>query len=250
MKKIATLLSVCALAATLSACVCVTARETNIAVPNQTCPKSKVKNDKCCASLKFDNAQFYDKDGKFNTEAAKDAVLKLLKFHNFPINEKTRGQLWVSDYGTGKFTEVGLAAIMVRNHEKNDGKGLYMFQPLFLLPGQMLPEHWHKKPATDMPAKMEGWYVLGGSTYTVGEGTDNLTQFPEIKIPASHSTPVTAKHATKLNPGEWNELGRELEHHWQQAGPQGAVIIEVANVHTNSCVEHLVPAIDKHFSGK
>ena len=245
MKALNSLLSVAALAA-LTACSTSEPASTDAV---KSCPKKAVEAKACCKLPAFNNADFY-KDGKFNPEAAKDAVLVLLKHHHFPITPKTREQLWVSDYGTGKYTEVGLAAIMVRNNEQNNGRGLFMVQPIFLLPGQMLPEHWHKKPATDMPAKMEGWYVLSGSTYTVGEGADNLAKFPEIKVPASHPTPVTARNATKLLPGEWNELSKELEHHWQQAGPDGAVIIEAANVHTNSCVEHLVPAIDKHFQGK
>ncbi|MDR3228663.1 MAG: D-lyxose/D-mannose family sugar isomerase [Puniceicoccales bacterium] len=190
----------------------------------------------------FKNADFY-KDGKFNEDAAKDAVITLMKFYHHPVRTDTKAKLWVSDYGTGKFTEVGLAAIMVENEERDR----YMIQALFLLPGQMLPEHWHEKPAGDAPAKMEGWYILGGYTYAVAEGEDNLAKFPEIKIPASHPAQPKARHALKLTPGEWGKLNKQLEHHWQIAGPQGAVMIEVANLHTNSCVKHLVPAINAHF---
>jgi hypothetical protein len=240
MKALNSLLSVFALAA-LTAC----STTDPAATSKGECP---LKKDKAACHAKalpaFNNADFY-KDGKFDAEAAKDAIITLIKHYNFPLNAKTREQLWVSDYGTGKFTEVGLAAIMVVNEERDR----YMLQAIFLLPGQMLPEHWHEKPAGDAPAKMEGWYVHNGSTYTVGEGEDNLAAFPEIKIPASHSA-VTARHATKLTPGEFSKLSKVLEHHWQIAGPQGAILYEVANLHTNSCVKHLVPSIDKHFQGK
>jgi hypothetical protein len=35
--------------------------------------------------------------------------------------------------------------------------------------------------------------------------------------------------------------------HWQYAGPEGAIITEVANVHTNSAVRHTDPAMNKYF---
>jgi D-lyxose ketol-isomerase len=207
----------------------------------------------------FNNADFYTADGKFNEEAAKDAVLKLLNHYNWPVTDHTRKDLWVSDYGTGKYTEVGLAAIMVKNNV--DGASSFMLQELFLLPNQMLPEHWHlpeNDPAVKvpggaakvgMPAKMEGWFVREGVTYTVGEGADNLATFG-IKVPDSHTGGVTAKHAVKVPRGEWDQLGKVLGHHWQIAGPEGAIVTEVANVHCNHGVRHLVPAINKQFLGE
>ncbi|MDR2863805.1 MAG: hypothetical protein LBV54_08070 [Puniceicoccales bacterium] len=207
----------------------------------------KDKGGACCKKPPvFNNADFYAANGKFNEEAAKDAIIRLLKYHNYPVTAKTREKLWVSDYGTGHFTEVGLAAILFDNNEKD----LYMLQDLFLLPNQMLPEHWHEKPSGDLPAKMEGWVVRAGSTYTVGEGEDNLASFPEIKIPASHTGGVTVKNATKLLPGDYDNLKKVFGHHWQFAGPEGAIITEVANIHSNPSVRHQVPNINAHFLKK
>ncbi|MDR3269558.1 MAG: hypothetical protein LBT83_10910 [Tannerella sp.] len=211
------------------------------------CEKSCTES--CCQkkeSLTFNNADFYTTDGKFNEETGKDAILRLMKYYDYPITGETRSQLWVSDYGTGRFTEVGLAAIMYAN----DMKDLYMLQDIFLLPNQMLPEHWHEKPESDLPAKMEGWLVRNGLSYIVGEGEDNLASFPEIILPACHENGVTVKHAVKTLPGEFVPLSRVFSHHWQFAGPQGAIITEVANVHANEAVRHQVTSIDKHFSGK
>ena len=164
-------------------------------------------------------------------DAAKDAVIRVMKYHNYPVTDKTRSQLWVSDYGTGRFTELGLAAIMYDNNVKD----LYMLQALILLPNQMLPEHWHEKPE-NLPAKMEGWLVLSGTSYTVGGGEDNLAQFPEIKIPASHN--------------EYANLKEVYGHHWQIAGDEGAVLLEVANVHSSEAVRHQVPEISQFFLKK
>ncbi|MDR1455312.1 MAG: hypothetical protein LBJ01_06650 [Tannerella sp.] len=197
-------------------------------------------------SLTFDNADFYAADGTFNEEAAKDAILRLMKYYRYPVTANTRTQLWVSDYGTGRFTEVGLAAIMYVNHTEDR----YMLQDLFLLPGQMLPEHWHEKPEGDLPAKREGWLVRNGLSYIVGEGEDNLASFPDIRIPACHEGGVTVKHVIKTLPGEFVPLSRVYSHHWQFAGPQGAIITEVANVHAGEAVRHQVQSINLHFLGE
>jgi D-lyxose ketol-isomerase len=202
----------------------------------------------CCSqqeTLAFNNADFY-KDGKFNEEAAKDAILRLMKYYHYPVTGKTRSQLWVSDYGTGRFTELGLAAIMY----VNDVQDRYMLQDLFLLPNQMLPEHWHEKPDNDLPAKMEGWLVRNGMSYIVGEGEDNLSSFPDIRIPACHEGGVTVRNVVKTLSGEFVPLSRVYSHHWQFAGPQGAIITEVANVHANEAVRHQVKAINDYFLGK
>lgn len=238
---------IAAAAITLSACQATNTPET--AAPQGKCPVKKQEATKVCPkkdSLVFNNADFYTQDGKFNEEAAKDAVLRLLKYYDYPITDKTRSQLWVSDYGTGRFTEVGLAAIMYKNHL--DGAYSFMLQDLFLLPNQMLPEHWHlaEDKENGIPAKMEGWLVRNGETYTVGEGEDNLAALG-IRVPASHTGGVTVKHAKKLSSGEYNQLGKVLEHHWQIAGPKGAIITEVANAHCGSAVRHQVPAINAHF---
>ncbi|MDR2848548.1 MAG: hypothetical protein LBV39_05525 [Bacteroidales bacterium] len=202
---------------------------------------------KCChkEALTFNNEDFY-KDGKFDEEAGKDAIIKLMQYYQYPITDKTRSQLWVSDYGTGHFTEVGLAAIMYANDEKD----WYMLQDMFLLPNQMLPEHWHEKPANELPAKMEGWLVRSGLSYIVGEGEDNLASFPDIKIPDSHDGSVTVKYVVKALPGEFVPLSRVFAHHWQFAGPEGAIVTEVANVHNNASVRHQVKLINDTFLGK
>jgi len=217
---------------------------------NETTAAAAESKTACCAehkkdSLVFTNEQFYT-DGKFNVEAGKDAIIRLMKYYNYPITDKTRDQLWVSDYGTGHFTEVGLAAIMYVNDEKDR----YMLQDMFLLPNQMLPEHWHEKPANELPAKMEGWLVRNGLSYIVGEGEDNLAQFPDVKVPECHTGGVTVKYVVKTLPGEFVPLSRMYSHHWQFAGPEGAIITEVANVHSNEAVRHQVKSINDHFLGK
>lgn len=214
------------------------------AIEQKAIAQQTIENEK--ESLKFDNAMFYTADGTFNEEAAKDAVIKLMKYYHYPITEKTRASLWVSDYGTGRYAELGLACIGYAN----DLESGYMLQDLFLLPGQMLPEHWHEK-IDQHPAKMEGWLVRNGKSYIVGIGEDNLANFPEIKIPACHQNgTVTVQHVVPAESGKFVPLKEQLTHHWQFAGKEGAIISEVANGHINAAVRHLDKGINDHFLGK
>lgn len=191
---------------------------------------------------KFKNADFYT-DGKFDEEKGKDAIIALCGFHGYPIFDDFREKLWVSDYGTGQFTKLGLAANLFMNNEKDR----YMLMDLFLLPGQMLPEHWHLEGEGN-PAKLEGWLVRHGRSYIVGIGDDNLAEFPLIKVPACHMKgKVTTKHVAEANPGDFNMLLQVETRHWQFAGPEGAIVTEVANVHTNSAVRHSDKAINDQF---
>ena len=197
-------------------------------------------------SIKFKNADFYDKDGKFDVKKGKDAVIALMRYHGYSLADvidKDRGSLWVSDYATGQFTKLGLAARMWKNNEKDR----YMLMDLFLLPGQMLPEHWHLADKGN-PAKLEGWLIRHGLSHVVGEGEPNLSK--DIVIPACHDGgKVTVKHAVVAKPGDFVPLNRVEAHHWQFGGPEGAVITEVANVHTDSGVRHQDKAMNDYFLG-
>jgi D-lyxose ketol-isomerase len=182
--------------------------------------------------IHFDNAYFYDADGNFKSEAAKDAYIALMKYHGYPVFEDAREKLWVSDYGTGEFTKVGLGAIFFVNNEQHR----YMMLDIYLLPGQMLPEHYHL--ATDKnPAKLEGWLVRHGVSYVYGAGPD--TENIKAVIPKSHMNgKVTVRHEVILQPGQFTGLKNAEERHWQFGGPEGAIITEVANVHDGDGVRH------------
>ncbi len=41
-----------------------------------------------------------------------------------------------------------------------------------------------------------------------------------------------------------------MAHHWQMAGPEGAIINETANCHCNPGVRHLDKGINDHFLGQ
>lgn len=195
-------------------------------------------------SIHFDNSCFYDDAGKFQADKAKDAYVALMKYHGYPVFEGVREKMWVSDYGTGQFARLGLGAVMFQNNVKHR----YMLMDIYLLPGQMLPEHWHIEGEGN-PAKLEGWLVRHGLSHIVGEGEPNLG--PDVKIPKCHMNGTsTVKHEVIAHPGDFVPLNRVEARHWQYGGPEGAIISEVANVHTDSAVRHSDKALNDNFLGK
>jgi D-lyxose ketol-isomerase len=192
----------------------------------------------------YPNAHYY-KDGKFDEEAAKNAVIELLEYHGYYVYPTFKENLYVTDFGLGKFTEVGLACIMFAN--KLAGEFSYMMQDLILMPNQMLPEHWHVKPAdaqTGGAQKDEGWFIRWGLSYVIGEGEPNLP--PEVKVPAIHGE-VTVEHCTVAKPGVFVGLSRVGSHHWQFAGKEGVILTEVANYHDGASVRFMNETAAKAF---
>ena len=204
----------------------------------------EAKSQACCKStITFKNENFYKADGTFDVEKGKDAIVALAKYHGYNIFSGFREGLWVSDYGTGKYTELGLAAFMFKNNETDR----YMLMDLFLLPNQMLPEHWHLEGASNT-AKLEGWLVRNGKSYIVGEGEENLASFPTVKIPDCHlNGKAETKHVVEGVPGTFTPQDIVFAKHWQFGGEEGAIITEVANVHTDAAVRHSDKAINDNF---
>ena len=81
----------------------------------QTVAQAESKNRKK-KKLTFRNKSFY-KDGQFDVEKGKDAIVALCKYHGYPIFPDFRENLWVSDYNTGQFTKLGLAAYLFMNRQ-------------------------------------------------------------------------------------------------------------------------------------
>ncbi len=182
--------------------------------------------------IKFDNAHFYDADGNFNKEAAKDACIALMNYHGYPVFDGMKDQLIVSDYGAGQYADIGVAAFFFVNNTEHR----YMMLDIYLLPGQMLPEHYHV--ATEQnPAKLEGWVTRHGLAYiyTAGEPTADI----KAKIPQRHlNGTATVMHETPLAPGNFVGIKQPEERHWQYAGAEGAIVTEIATVHDGNGIRH------------
>ncbi|MCB4797271.1 cupin domain-containing protein [Neotamlana laminarinivorans] len=201
--------------------------------PNKTeVPAQEIALKQENKELKFTNDQFYDSEGNFLEEKAKDALIEMLEYHNYPIFDGLREKIWLTDYNKGNYAKLGLASVMFVNNEEDQ----YMLMDIFLLPGQMLGEHQHFA-ADGNPAKLEGWLVRHGKSYIVGVGENNRDKFPEVVVPKDHwDGKVNTNHIIEANEGDFAYLKEVESSHWQMAGPEGAVITEVGNVHTNSGV--------------
>jgi D-lyxose ketol-isomerase len=186
------------------------------------------------------NAKFYKADGTFDQDAAKQAYFDLMKAHGYPVYENLKKNLWVLDFALGKFTEVGMGGIFWINEFDEAGKYGYLGHEIFLLPGQMIPEHWHVKQDNVAP-KIEGWQCRHGETILFGEGEES----PEARkiIPASEYAQTTARHMTRVPPGEVGKLNRPEAPHSQVGGPQGAIVTEYATYHTMEALRFRNPKI-------
>ena len=191
--------------------------------------------------IEFQNGEFYSADGSFQEDKAKKAILRLCEYHKYPVFPELESNLWVSDYGVGQFTKLGLAAYIFVNNVKDR----YMLLDLFILPGQMLPEHWHVE-AEGNPVKREGWLVRWGVSHIVGVGQPNLSA--EVVIPECHwGGKVSVRHEVIAKPGAFVPLAYDGSPHWQYGGPEGAIVSEVANVHTSAGVRHSDPVLNEYF---
>ncbi len=187
-------------------------------------------------SARTEPGQCYDADGKFNPDAAKRVYLDFLKRSGYPVNQTIASKLFVTDFGLGRFTQAGLGVIVWWGDEKYNYSGL----DAFLLPGQIIPEHWHVK-VRDIPEKMEAWLVRSGEIYAYAEGapTANI----KAKLADAEAANVTVKSERILRVGDIAGISHPLEKHWMQAGPQGAIFTEFSTFHTGEAVKFTDPRV-------
>lgn len=189
------------------------------------------------AFKKTNNADFYRADGSFDADKAKQAYYDMMAYHNYPIVPRLKGEeFWAVDFGLGQFTEVGMAGIFwVNNLEGN-----YFGHEIYLLPGQMIPEHSHKR--TDQAApKMEAWQVRHGSVriYSTGTPTPGVTE----RIPPIHRDMAAARTEQELLPGEVGMLNEAQAMHWMIGGPEGGIVTEYATYHDGDGLRFTHPKV-------
>ncbi len=205
---------------------------TGCAVKNKPEPQQTVKK-----RIDFGLPYFYNADGTFNHNRAKDAYVTLMLYHGYPVPPGIREKLWVTDYGKHEFTRLGLGGYMVVNNREYG----FMMMELFLLPGQMIPEHYLLATNSN-PAKMMGWYCRYGLSYVYGEGL--ATAMMKAVVPLCHMNgTVATQHEVILQPGQYTQLVRPAAPHWQFGGPEGAIVTETSNYHDDEGVRFMDPAV-------
>ena len=200
-----------------------------LGVPARGAEKTTMKN--------YPNEHFYKTGGSFDVDAAKAAYYEMFASYNYPIVPRLKGEeFWAVDFGLGKFTEVGMAGIFWVNNEQDN----YFGHEIFLLPGQMIPEHSHVKTAKAGP-KMEAWQVRYGSVHIYGEG--EATPGVDARIPPLHREIAKARQEQKLLPGEVGQLAGAEQWHWMLAGGEGAIVTEYATFHDGDALRFTHPGI-------
>lgn len=210
-----------------------------------SCCNSEKKSDKtadaCCTQgkctkdakymKKFTNADFYT-DGKFNKAVALEAMKDMLKFYNIPFTPFMEKEFWVEDFGLGDFENVGMGGIFW----VNDAEHNYFAHGIYLLPGQMIPEHAHVK--TKFAPKFESWMVTKGWAYNFSEIGEETLNIPVV--PASHG-PIKSKNFVKQNVGDILHLKEIESYHFLMAGDEGAIIDEWASYHDGAGLRFTCP---------
>jgi len=184
---------------------------------------------------RYSNDRFYKSSGEFDADAAKKAYYAMMEYHGYPIVDRLKGdEFWALDFGLGKFTEVGMAGIFWINRKEDD----YFGHEIYLLPGQMIPEHKHVKTVDARP-KMEGWQARHGWVHIYGEGEPTFG----IEIPPTHKDCLVAKAQKKLMPGEVGYLMGPEQWHWMRAGDKGAIVTEYASYHDGNALRFSHPKV-------
>ena len=187
--------------------------------------------------VKYPNEHFY-KDGKFDEAVAKEAYRELFRFHNYAIGEAVLNSpdFWMLEFAQNDFTNVGMGGIFFVN-DKEHG---YFGHDIFLLPGQMIAQHYHL-PAEDKAAKHETWHVRNGSVWTCALGGDK-SKLP-FELPKSQEASTTCFDAKELKVGDIDILRKLEEPHFMMAGPQGAIVTEYASFHAQGGLRFSNPTV-------
>ncbi len=172
----------------------------------------------------YSSSDFYDAQGNFLAEKAREAYYDMFRRFHYPISDRLEKEMWILEFGLGDFAGVGMAGIFWLNREDYN----YFGHEIYLLPGQMIPEHCHEATAMG-DAKMESWQPRRGMIYTFGEG-DPTPEYLE-RIPASQRSLVNSRRCTPLTIDEVGHLNRRNAWHFMVAGPEGALVTEYGTFH-------------------
>ncbi|MDO5567223.1 MAG: hypothetical protein Q4G59_11250 [Planctomycetia bacterium] len=198
-------------------------------VYGDSCKSKACKEGKKMKKYQYPNEHYY-KNGVFQTEVAKQAYYEMFADMHYSLGEmlKTSKDFWAVDFGLGDFAHAGMGGIFW----VNDKEFRYFGHDIYLLPGQMIPEHFHLA-AEGLPAKHEFWQVRHGSIYNFGKGGEKtpevLAMLPKSQLDAGA---VTCFNYKVLNVGDTGRLTAIADPHFMMAGPEGAIVTEYGCYHS------------------
>jgi|GEM_PF-272815 len=200
------------------------------------------------------NAAFYKTDGALDVGAAKEAYYAMMKAFGYPIPKFLKtDNFWVADFLQRDFENLGMGGVFWVNMKgkygetgakeyKGDFKGQsfgYLGHDIYLLPGQVLPEHRHIGGSEGFGPKMESWHVRHGSVEFFGQikgiDTDTLiSEMPAAKRPYGFGEDwFKCKYVASRKAGGFYHLNDPEAWHFMRAGPNGAIVSEYATYHNH-----------------
>lgn len=172
---------------------------------------------------KYTNADYYT-DGVFNQDVAKKAFLDMFEHYGIPFTPFLEENFWVNDFGLGDFENTGMGGVFWINNSEHR----YFGHEIYLLPGQMIAEHYHVPSA--YPAKHESWHVRNGWVYNFGVGEPSANP---PALPESQKEFITAQNFHIMRVGDISSLQVLESRHFLMAGDEGAVVTEYGTFHDN-----------------
>jgi hypothetical protein len=111
----------------------------------------------------------------------------------------------------------------------NNPEYKYFGHEIYLLPNQMIVEHYHVPSA--YAAKHESWHVRNGWVYNfgIGEPTPNPPALPE----SQKDKFITVSNFHIMKVGDISALQEIESRHFLMAGDEGAVVTEYGTFHDN-----------------
>lgn len=200
--------------------------------------------------------KFYQANGAFSQQAAKEAYFAMMKRFGCPIPDVLRtDEFWVCDFLQRDFAKLGMGGIFWINPSgtygkagvqayagdfKNDHFG-YLGHEIYLLPGQVLPEHRHLGGNEGYGPKMESWQVRYGTVEFFGEhkgaGDEILiSEMPPEDRPWGYGQDWFKSRyiATRTaQSGRLYTMGDPESWHGQRAGAEGAIVTEYGTYHNH-----------------
>ncbi len=192
-------------------------------------PVSNAEKKGCKTMKKYTNADFY-KNGVFQEDVAFQAYYDLFESLGYSLIDKMKGnpEFWVLDFGLGDFEHVGMGGIIWFNNKEFR----YFGHDIFLLPGQMIAEHFHLA-AEDMPAKHESWQVRYGSIFNFSVGGEKkpsvLAMLPKSQL---DDNAISCFQFKEMNVGDMDSLSGIGDPHFMMGGKEGAIVTEYACWHS------------------
>ena len=199
-----------------------------------------------------ESSHFYQND-KIDMAATKAAYYDLMNSFNYPIVPRLQSdEFWAADFKQEDMSKLGMAGVFWINEKgvygetgakKYSGKFKgqqfgYLGHEIFLLPNQAIPEHTHIGGPEGFGPKAEAWQVRYGKVRFFGEikieGAKLISELPKKDLPWGFGESwFKSKYYVEGQPGDVVKLADPESWHFQQAGPEGAIVTEFGTYHNH-----------------